>query len=87
MEFPNVYMEKMNKIVVNCIVYEPTQRLSGRIGLIEIKRSLFLVIKMANISYRYNQVPHLTHVTTWVIGKYITKHHKQELRGQPSPSR
>ena len=39
------------------------------------------------IRNRYNQVPHLTQDTTWESDKNTIKHHKQESRGQPFPSR
>ena len=43
------------------------------------------VRKEAKIWKRYNQVPHLTQDTTWESNK--NKHHQQEPRGQPFPSR
>ena len=45
------------------------------------------VSKAAKIRNRYNQVPHLTQDTIWEIDKFTAKHHKQEPRGQPFPSR
>ena len=33
------------------------------------------------------QVPHLSQDTTWVRDKITIKHHKQEPKGQPFPSR
>ena len=42
---------------------------------------------MAKITNQYNQVPHLTQDTTWESDKNTIKHHKQEPRGQPFPSR
>ena len=33
------------------------------------------------------QVPHLTQDTTWESDKNTIKHHRQEPRGQPSPSK
>ena len=41
---------------------------------------------MAKIRKLYNQVPHLTQDTTRESNKY-NKHHQQEPRGQPFPSR
>ena len=35
----------------------------------------------------YNQVPPLTQDTTWEIDKNTIKHHKQEPKSQPFPSR
>ena len=43
--------------------------------------------KRAKIRNRYNQVPHLTQDTTWESDKHTIRHHKQEPRGQPFPSR
>ena len=43
--------------------------------------------KVAKISNRYNQVPHLPQDTIWESDKKTIKHHKQEPRGQPFPSR
>ena len=45
------------------------------------------VKKAAKIRNRYNQVPHLTQDTTWESDKNTFKHHKQDPRGQPFPSR
>ena len=45
------------------------------------------VRKTAKIRKRYNQVPHLTQDTTLESDKNTIKHHKQEPRGQPFPSR
>ena len=45
------------------------------------------VRKAAKTRNRYNQVPHLTQETTWKSDKSIIKHHKQEQRGQPFPTR
>ena len=45
------------------------------------------VRKMAKISNQYNQVPNLTQDTTWEVNKNAIKHHKQEPRDQPFPSR
>ena len=42
---------------------------------------------MAKIMNRYHQVPHLAQDTTWESDKNTIKHHKQEPRGQPFPSR
>ena len=36
---------------------------------------------------QYNQVPHLAQDTTWKSDKITIRHHKQEPRGQPLPSR
>ena len=47
----------------------------------------FIVRKRAKITNRYNQAPHLTQDTTWQTDKNTIKHHKQEPRGQPFPSR
>ena len=49
--------------------------------------STIKVRKAANIRNRYNQVPHLTQDTRWESDKNTIKHHKQEQRGQPLPSR
>ena len=45
------------------------------------------VRKTAKIRKRYNQVPHLTQDTTWESNKKYNKHHQQEPRGQPFPSK
>ena len=45
------------------------------------------VRKKTKIRNRYNQVPHLTQDTTWESDKITIRHHKQEPRGQPFPSR
>ena len=45
------------------------------------------VRKVAKIRNRYNQLPHLTQDTTWESNKNTIKHHKEEPRGQPFPSR
>ena len=45
------------------------------------------VRKMAKIRNQYSQVPHLTMDTTWESDKSTIRHHKQEPRGQPFPSR
>ena len=46
-----------------------------------------MVRKVAKIRNQSNQVPHLTQDTTWESDKNTIKHHKQEARGQPFPSR
>ena len=43
--------------------------------------------KDGKIRNQYNQVPHLNQETTWESGKITIRHHKQEPRGQPFPSR
>ena len=43
--------------------------------------------RFRKISNRYNQVAYLTQDTTWESDKNTLKHHKQEPRGQPFPSR
>ena len=45
------------------------------------------VRKMAKIRNQYNQVPHLTQDTTWESDQITIRHHKQEPRVQPFPSR
>ena len=46
------------------------------------------VSKGAKIRNRYNQVPHLTQPGyQWESDKLTVRHHKQESRGQPFPSR
>ena len=45
------------------------------------------VRKAAKVRNRYNQVPRLAQDTTWESDKNTIKHHKQEPRGQPFPSR
>ena len=45
------------------------------------------VRKAAKISNRYIQVPHQTQDSTWESDKNTIKHHRQEPRGQPFPSR
>ena len=45
------------------------------------------VSKREKIRNRYHQVPHLTQDTTWESNKLAIRHHKQEPRGQPFPSR
>ena len=47
----------------------------------------FEVRKTAKIRNQYNQVPHLTKDTTWESDEITVRHHKQEPRGQPFPSR
>ena len=42
---------------------------------------------VAKISNRYNQVSNLHQDTTWESDIITIKHHKQEHRGQPCPSR
>ena len=47
----------------------------------------YKVRKAVKIRIRYNQVPHLTQDTTWKSDNNTIKHHKQEPKGQPFPSR
>ena len=58
----------------------PLTKLSGSAHVIKVR-------KTAKIGINYNQVPHLTQCTTWESHKITIKHHKQEPRGQPFPSR
>ena len=51
------------------------------------KLDIIKLRKMAEIKKRYNQVPHLTKDTKWESNKKYDKHHQQEPRGQPFPSR
>ena len=67
---------------LSCKIAQPEVSCSYVNGFI---RGAERVRKGANISNRYNQVPHLNQDTTWGSNK-IT-HHKQEPRGQPFPSR
>ena len=48
---------------------------------------MYKVRKTAKIKNQYNQAPHLTQDTTWKSDKITIRHHKQEPRGQPFPSR
>ena len=43
--------------------------------------------KGAKIRNRYNQVPNQTQDNQWESDKLTARHHKQEPRGQPFPSR
>ena len=43
--------------------------------------------KGGNDLVQYNQGPHLTQAITWESNKNTKKHHQQEPRGQPFPSR
>ena len=45
------------------------------------------VRKTAKISNQNIQVPHLTQDTTWESDTITIRHHKQEPRGQPFPSK
>ena len=47
----------------------------------------YKVRKTAKFRNQYNQEPHLTQDTTWKSDKITIRHHKQEPRGQPFPSR
>ena len=47
----------------------------------------FKIRKRAKIRNQYNQVPHLSQDTTRKSDKHTIRHHKQEPRGQPFPSR
>ena len=58
-----------------------------KILFIIFHKNNFEVRKAANIKNRYNQVSHLSLATIWESGKNTSKHHKQEPRGQPFPSR
>ena len=49
--------------------------------------STYKVKQKEKIRHRYNQVPHPTQDATLESDKDTTKHHKQEPRGQPFPSR
>ena len=48
---------------------------------------LFKIKNASMVRNRYKQVPYLTQDTTWECYKNTIKHHKQEPRGQPFPSR
>ena len=50
-------------------------------------RSIVKVRKAENVRTQYNQVRHLTQDTPRESDKNTIKHHKQEPRGQPFPSR
>ena len=51
------------------------------------KFNLCKIRKAATIRDQYNPIPHLSQDTTWESDKITTRHHKQEPKGQPFPSR
>ena len=69
--------------------YTDIQEALKRLYIESIDQIIFSikVRKTAKIRKQYNQAPHLTQNTTWERDKITIRHHKQEPRGQPFPSR